>query len=116
MRLAFALFVGANLAQSVPLCSEFKTAFNQMRFVPYVADGQLQGYVVHGVTPNSVLSKFGFHERDLLTEIDGVRLTDEKAMRSALGGLCSTKRAPRVELLRSGKLLALEIVLNQTPR
>lgn len=99
-----------------PTCNSFMFDMKQVRWVPYVSDGVLRGYVVRGLKKDSSLPLAGIQEKDLVTEIDGTRLSDENAMKVALDGICSGRRDAQISLLRSGKAISLRVELDLLPR
>lgn len=102
----------ANVGFGAPRCAELQNALKSLRFVPYAADGLLQGYVIQGVKTDSVVAKVGLQEKDLLLDISGHRLNAEKALQSVLADLCKAKGPLAISLLRSGKPLNLEVALS----
>ena len=114
MRVLLFLMALSQTSWAKPSCQAFQASLKTVRFVPYVADGELRGYVLHDIKPDALLYKAGGRELDLLVEIDGRKLTDEKAVKAGLEGICGEGRSQtRFSVLRSGNPLTLDIALSR---
>jgi type II secretion system protein C len=80
----------------------------QARIVPYMQDGVVTGFKLFAIRPNTLYSKLGFKNGDVILEINGVKMTNPK---DALKVYQEVKDAKTVsiEILRRGKPKALKI-------
>jgi len=82
----------------------------QARIVPYMQDGVVTGFKLFAIRPNTLYSKLGFKNGDVILEINGVKMTNPK---DALKVYQEVKDAKTVsiEILRRGKPKALKYVI-----
>lgn len=92
------LSVSAGAADRCPAITQ---EVEQTRFVPYIADGVVKGYVVMGVKPAGELSHLGLRERDLLIGVQELETNTVERLKAALRRLCDRKL--ELAVLRSGK-------------
>ncbi len=80
----------------------------QARIVPYMQDGVVTGFKLFAIRPNTLYSKLGIKNGDVILEINGIKLTNPKDALQAYQGL-KDAQVVSVEILRRGKPKTLKI-------
>jgi type II secretion system protein C len=78
------------------LNNELSKVLMQAAAVPFYANGELKGFKLLEIDPNSVYEKFGFRNGDVVLQINGMPLSDAKA---TVRLLTSLKDAEEVDLI-----------------
>jgi len=83
---------------------------SQARIVPYMQDGVVTGFKLFAIRPNTLYSRLGFKNGDVILEINGVKMTNPKDALKVYQEVKDAKTVS-VEILRRGKSKALEYMI-----
>jgi general secretion pathway protein C len=90
------------------LNNKLSTVLEEARAVPNLVGGQVKGFTISQIIPNSVYSKLGLQNGDVISSINGIELNDAAR---AIQTLQSLRSESKIELnvLRNGQSVSLKV-------
>ncbi|KAB8032003.1 PDZ domain-containing protein [Fluviispira multicolorata] len=89
------------------LNNNFAKTLEEAKASPYLVGGQVKGFQLTSITPNSVYSKLGFQNGDIVTSINNIQLNDAARAIQTLNSM-RNENSINVQILRNGKQIELK--------
>ena len=90
------------------LNNKLSSALEDARAVPYLEGGQIKGFTVTQIVPDSVYSKLGLKNGDVVSNINGIELNDAARAIQTLNSLRSESKI-ELEVIRDGQPVNLKV-------
>ncbi len=90
------------------LNNNLPTTLQDARAVPHIEGGSIHGFNLTEIVPNSVYSKLGFENGDVVTTINGVELNDAARAIQTLNSLRSENNV-EIAVIRNGLPIVLKV-------
>lgn len=88
--------------------NKLSTTLEDARAVPYLVGGQIKGFSVTEITQNSVYSKLGLQNGDVVSTINGVALNDAARAIQTLNSL-RNESSIELDIIRDGQPVVLKV-------
>jgi hypothetical protein len=101
--------------EAVEVRSNFGGVWMSMRMIPAIADGEVTGIKVYGIRKDSFAGSCGFHNGDLVQEINGTKASFSDPVMDPLKLAEDIEEAgeARIQLIRHGE--PMELVIGKSP-
>ncbi|MES2614857.1 MAG: type II secretion system protein GspC [Bdellovibrionota bacterium] len=90
------------------LTNKLSSALEEARAVPYLVGGQIKGFTISQIVPDSVYSKLGLQNGDVVSSINGIELNDAARAIQTLNSLRSESNIA-LEVTRGGQSITLKV-------
>lgn len=90
------------------LTNKLSTTLEEARAVPFLVGGQVKGFSLSQIVPNSVYEKLGLKNGDVVSSINGIDLNDAARAIQTLNSLRNETKID-IEILRDGQPVNLKV-------
>jgi len=90
------------------LTQNYGALLTQVDFVPYIVNGQTQGFKLRWLSPSSIFYKIGFRQGDVILSVNGIPIRNTEDVFKVLQ-ILRNEPSLRVKVLRSGKEITFNI-------
>ena len=90
------------------LTQNYGTLLTQVDFVPYIVNGQTQGFKLRWVSPNSIFYKIGFRQGDVILSVNGIPIRNTEDVFRVLQ-ILRNEPSLRIKVLRKGKEITFNV-------
>lgn len=90
------------------LTNKLSSALEDARAIPYVVGGQVKGFSITQIVPDSVYSKLGLKNGDIVSSINGIELNDAARAIQTLNSLRSETKI-ELDITRDGQPVTLKV-------
>jgi general secretion pathway protein C len=80
----------------------------QARIIPYVEEGKPIGFKLYAIRPNTLYSKLGLRNGDVVLKVNGVAITDPESALQVYEGMKEAKTVS-LDVVRRGKPKTIKI-------
>ena len=94
------------------LTNKLSSALEDARAVPYLVGGQVKGFTITQIIPDSVYSKLGLQNGDVVSNINGIELNDAARAIQTLNSLRSENKI-QLSVIRGGQPVNLQVNVQQ---
>lgn len=90
------------------LTQNYGTLLTQVDFVPYIVNGQPQGFKLRWVSPNSIFYKIGFRQGDVIVSVNGIPIKNTEDVFRVLQ-ILRNEPSLRIKVLRRGREITFNV-------
>jgi general secretion pathway protein C len=90
------------------LTNDLSSVLGQARAMPNIVNGQVRGFVLAQITPDSVYTKLGLKDGDVISAVNGIALNDAAGAIQTLNAMRVEDKI-RVDVVRNGQPVQLNV-------
>ncbi|APJ03279.1 PDZ domain-containing protein [Silvanigrella aquatica] len=90
------------------LTNNFAKTLEEAKASPNLVGGQVKGFIISNITPNSVYSKLGLKDGDIVTSISGIELNDAARAIQTLNSM-RNENTIELDVIRGGQSISFKV-------
>lgn len=90
------------------LTNDFAKTLEEAKASPNIVGGQVKGFMISNITPNSVYAKLGLRDGDIVTAINGIELNDAARAIQTLNSM-RNENTIEMQILRGGQTISFKV-------